>query len=118
MRLTRTTMLGVLDEDYVRTARAKGLPERVVLLRHGPRSALGPLLVTIGPSVAYVVGGAVFIENFFNVPGIGYYAVQSIGDKDMPVIQGITLLVAAAITSMNTVVDILYGVFDPRVKIQ
>jgi ABC-type dipeptide/oligopeptide/nickel transport system permease component len=117
MRLTRTTMLDVLDEDYVRAARAKGLPERVVLLRHGLRSALGPLLTATGLSVAYVVGGAVFIETFFNIPGIGWYAVQSIQNTDMPVVQGIILLVAAAITTMNTVIDVLYGVVDPRVKV-
>ena len=118
MRLTRTTMLDVLSEDYVRTARAKGLPERVVIFRHGLRSALGPLLTATGLSVAYVVGGTVFIETFFQIPGIGLYAVQSIQDKDMPVIQGITLIAAAAITIMNTVVDVLYGVVDPRIKVQ
>jgi peptide/nickel transport system permease protein len=118
MRLTRTTMLDVLAEEYVRAARAKGLPERVVLFRHGLRSALGPLLTATGPSVAFVVGGAVYIEYFFNIPGIGNYAVQSSRDLDMPVIQGITLLFAASVTIMNTVVDVLYGVVDPRVKLR
>lgn len=116
-RLTRTTMLEVLNQDYIRTARAKGLRERVVIVRHAFRNALVPIVTAIGPAVAFVVGGAFFTETLFNIPGIGFWAVASIGNSDMPVVQGTVLLVAIAVTVMNTVVDVVYGLLDPRIKI-
>lgn len=116
-RLTRTTMLEVLNQDYIRTARAKGLRERVVVFRHAFRNALVPIVTAIGPAVAFVVGGAFFTETLFNIPGIGFWAVASIGNQDMPVVQGTVLLVAIAVTVMNTVVDVVYGLLDPRIKI-
>src|SRR5262249_47665821 len=85
-RLTRTTMLDVLNQDYVRTARAKGLRERTVVVRHAFRNALVPIVTALGPAIAFVVGGAFFTETFFNIPGIGYWAVASIASKDMPVV--------------------------------
>lgn len=116
-RLTRTTMLDVLHQDYVRTARAKGLRENVVIYRHAFRNALVPLVTAIGPAVAFVVGGAFFTEVLFNIPGIGLAAVNAIGNKDMPVVQGTTIIVAIAVVVMNLIVDISYGLLDPRIKV-
>jgi ABC-type dipeptide/oligopeptide/nickel transport system permease component len=116
-RLTRTTMLDVLNQDYVRTARAKGLTERVVVYRHAFRNALNPLVTAIGPSLAFIVGGAFFTEFLFNIPGIGLAAVTAIGAKDMPTVQGTTIVVALAVVIMNLVVDLTYGILDPRVKV-
>lgn len=116
-RLTRTTMLDVLNQDYVRTARAKGLTERIVIYRHAFRNALNPLVTAIGPSLAFIVGGAFFTEFLFNIPGIGLAAVDAIGAKDMPTVQGTTIIVALAVVIMNLVVDLVYGILDPRVKV-
>ncbi len=116
-RLTRTTMLDTLSQDYVRTARAKGLRERVVVFRHAFRNALVPLVTAIGPALAFVVGGAFFTETLFNIPGIGYIAVSSIQTKDMPVVQGTVILVAIAVAVMNLFVDVVYGILDPRIKL-
>jgi ABC-type dipeptide/oligopeptide/nickel transport system permease component len=116
-RLTRTTMLDVLNQDYVRTARAKGLTERIVIYRHAFRNALNPLVTAIGPSLAFIVGGAFFTEFLFNIPGIGLAAVNAIGAKDMPTVQGTTIIVALAVVIMNLVVDLTYGILDPRVKV-
>ncbi len=116
-RLTRTTMLDTLGQDYVRTARAKGLRERVVIFRHAFRNALVPLVTAIGPALAFIVGGAFFTETLFNIPGIGFIAVASIQTKDMPVVQGTVILVAVAVAVMNLVVDVVYGILDPRIKL-
>jgi ABC-type dipeptide/oligopeptide/nickel transport system permease component len=115
-RYARTTMLDVLHQDYVRTARAKGLTERVVVVRHAFRNALVPLVTAIGPTLAFVVAGAFFTETLFNIPGIGYQSVTSVANKDMPVLQGTVILIATAVAFMNLVVDILYGLLDPRIK--
>ncbi|MGE5335171.1 MAG: ABC transporter permease [Nitrososphaerota archaeon] len=116
-RLTRTTMLEVLDQDYVRTARAKGVRERAVIVRHAFRNALVPLVTALGPAVAFVVGGAFFTETLFQIPGIGYLTVASIQNKDMPTVQGTVMLVAVAVAVMNLVVDLVYGILDPRIKV-
>lgn len=116
-RLTRTTLLEVLGQDYVRTARAKGLRERVVVYRHAFRNSLVPLVTAIGPAVAFVVGGAFFTETLFNIPGIGNMAVSAIQNKDMPVVQGTVMIVAAAVVIMNLLVDVVYGILDPRIKV-
>lgn len=116
-RLTRSTMLEVLGQDYVRTARAKGLRERVVVWRHAFRNSLVPLVTALGPAVAFVVGGAFFTEFLFQIPGIGFEAVNAIQAKDMPVVQGTVMVVAVAVAVMNLVVDIAYGVLDPRIKV-
>jgi ABC-type dipeptide/oligopeptide/nickel transport system permease component len=116
-RLTRTTMLDTLSQDYVRTARAKGLRERVVTFRHAFRNALVPLVTAIGPALAFVVGGAFFTETLFNIPGIGNIAVNSIQQKDMPVVQGTVIIVAVAVAIMNLFVDVVYGLLDPRIKV-
>lgn len=116
-RLTRSTMLEVLGQDYVRTARAKGLRERVVIWRHAFRNSLVPLVTALGPAVAFVVGGAFFTEYFFQIPGIGFEAVNAIQAKDMPVVQGTVIVVAVAVAVMNLLVDVVYGILDPRIKV-
>ncbi|HEX6544612.1 MAG TPA: ABC transporter permease [Ktedonobacterales bacterium] len=115
-RLTRTTMLEVLGQDYVRTARAKGLTERTVVYRHAFRNSLVPLVTALGPALAFIVGGAFFTESLLNIPGIGFMAVSAISTKDMPVVQGTVIMVAAAVAVMNLVVDVVYGILDPRIK--
>lgn len=116
-RLTRSTMLEVLGQDYVRTARAKGLQERVVIVRHAFRNAMVPLVTALGPAVAFVVGGAFFTETLFQIPGIGHIAVLSISNKDMPTVQGTVIIVAVAVAVMNLMVDLVYGLLDPRIKV-
>jgi ABC-type dipeptide/oligopeptide/nickel transport system permease component len=117
IRLTRTSMLEVLGQDYIRTARAKGLRERVVIFRHGFRNAMIPLVTALGPLLAYSVSGAFFTETLFQIPGIGYAAVQSITSKDLPVLQGTVLIGAIAVVVMNLVADVVYGILDPRIKV-
>ena len=117
MRLTRTTMLEVLGQDYIRTARAKGLQERVVIYRHALRNAMIPLVTALGPILAFSVSGAFFVETFFQIPGIGYAAVNSIQSYDLPVIQGVVLIGAVAVVVMNLVADVTYGILDPRIKV-
>lgn len=117
-RLTRSTMVHVLRQDYVRTATAKGADHRRVLVRHALRNALIPLVTVLGPSTAFVVTGAFVVENVFRVPGIGFVTVQAIGSRDYPVIQGITLLLALAVVAMNLVTDVAYSALDPRIRVQ
>ena len=115
-RITRTTMLEVLRQDYVRTARAKGLEERVVIYRHALRNALIPLVTLIGLALAFLVGGNFFIESIFNIPGIGQISLQSIYDHDYPVIQATVVLLAIGVVLGNLLSDILYTIVDPRIK--
>lgn len=116
-RLTRTTMLEVLRQDYVRTARAKGLRERVVIVRHALRNALIPLVTVIGVSIGFLVTGAFFIEYIFNIPGIANITISSISLRDYPVIQATTVMLAIAVVLANLLSDILYTVVDPRIKV-
>ncbi len=116
-RLTRNSVLETLDQDYIRTAKAKGASSRRVLLRHALRNALLPIVTVLGPAVAFVVVGSFVIENAFRVPGIGFIAVQSIGTRDYPVIQSVTLLLALAVVLMNLLADIAYTVLDPRIRV-
>src|SRR5947209_426399 len=115
-RLARTSMLEVLRQDYVRTARAKGLLEQVVVYRHALRNALIPLVTVIGLSIGTLVVGVFFIEQIFNIPGIGSTALNAISDRDYPVIQATTVLGAVAVVVGNLIADILYTVVDPRIK--
>jgi ABC-type dipeptide/oligopeptide/nickel transport system permease component len=115
-RLVRSSMLEVLRKDYVRTARAKGLREAVVIRKHVLRNALLPLLTVLGPATAFLVTGAFVVENLFAIPGIGYLAVQSIGQRDYPVIQATTILLALAVVLMNLLTDLGYTLVDPRVR--
>jgi len=115
-RLVRSTMLDVLHEDYVRTAMAKGLPERLVIVRHALRNALIPAVTIIGLSVGGLLGGAVVTETVFTLPGMGRLIVQSVGRRDYPVIQGGVMLIAASYVLINLLVDLLYVYLDPRVR--
>ena len=117
MRLTRNQVLEVLNDDYVRTARAKGLPERTVVVKHALRAGLTPIVTSAGLDLAGLLGGAIISENIFNLPGLGSLAVNSILDSALPVITGITMLTASLIIVANLVVDLLYAVIDPRVRL-
>ena len=115
-RLTRASMLEILREDYVRTARAKGMPPRIVNLRHALRNALLPIVTVLGPSTAFLVTGSFVVESIFSIPGIGFLSVQSIGQRDYPVIQATTLLLGVAVVLTNLVTDLLYIALDPRIR--
>jgi peptide/nickel transport system permease protein len=116
-RLTRNQMLETLGEDYIRTARAKGLKERVVIGKHGLRAGLTPIVTAAGIDLATLLGGAVITEQVFSLPGIGKLAIESVVDADLPVITGTVLLAATFVIVANLIVDILYAVIDPRVRL-
>jgi peptide/nickel transport system permease protein len=116
-RLTRGSLLEVLGEDYIRTARAKGLPERRVIFRHGLRSALTPVASQFGIDVGTLVGGAIITETVFGMPGLGYTAVKAITNGDLPVIIGIVIVASTAVVVANILVDIVYAFLDPRVRL-
>src|ERR671935_1593826 len=115
-RLLRANLIEVMSEDYIRTARAKGLRERSVILRHGVRSAITPIVTAAGLDIGILLGGAILTESVFNIPGIGRLAFDSIQNADLPMIQGTVLLGAFFIVVMNLVVDVLYAFIDPRVR--
>jgi peptide/nickel transport system permease protein len=115
-RLLRSNLLEVMDEDYIRTARAKGLPERTVVLKHGVRSAVTPIVTILGIDLGVLLGGAILTESVFNVPGIGRLAFEAIRSKDLPTIQGTVLFAAFFVIVLNLVVDIAYSFLDPRVR--
>ncbi len=117
VRLTRNQVLETLGEDYVRTARAKGLRERVVVVKHALRAGLTPIVTAAGLDLAYLLGGAIITESIFSLPGIGSLALGSVTQSDLPVITAITLLVATFIIVANLIVDLLYAVVDPRVRV-
>jgi len=117
-RLSRTTMLEVLRQDYVRTARAKGLVERVVIYRHALRNAMIPIVTVIGVILGFLVTGAFFTEGIFNIPGIADITLSSINVRDYPVIQATAALLAVAVVLGNLVSDILYTLVDPRIKVE
>jgi ABC-type dipeptide/oligopeptide/nickel transport system permease component len=116
VRLTRSSMLEVLGQDYVRTARAKGIHERMVIWRHAFRNALIPLLTAVGPALAFAVVGVFVVELLFNIPGIGTETIAAITQRDFPVVQGTVILLAVTIVFMNLLTDIAYGFADPRIK--
>jgi peptide/nickel transport system permease protein len=115
-RLLRGNLLEVMSEDYIRTARAKGLPERTVVMRHGVRSAITPIVTVLGLDIGILLGGAILTESVFNIPGIGRLAYDAIQHSDLPVIQGTVLFGAFFIILANLVVDIVYAFLDPRVR--
>jgi peptide/nickel transport system permease protein len=115
-RLTRGAMLDVLGEDYIRTARSKGMRERRVIYRHALRGALTPTVTQLGIDLGTVLGGAIITENVFGLPGLGQLAVQSVLQQDQPVIIGTVILAAAFIVASSIVVDLVYAVLDPRVR--
>lgn len=115
-RMTRSAMLEVLHLDYIRTARAKGLPQRTVIFRHAVRNAFIPVLTVIGTSVGVMLGGAVVIETVFSLPGLGKLVINAVQRRDFPVVQGSILMVATISVLMNLLVDMLYPVLDPRIR--
>lgn len=115
-RITRTNLMETMGEDYIRTARAKGLSERRVIFKHGLRSALTPLVTMFGLDVAFLLGGAVITENVFGLPGLGYYAIQGIYTADFPVVMGVTVMGTFFIVVANLLVDVAYAALDPRVR--
>jgi oligopeptide transport system permease protein len=117
-RITRASMLEAIRQDYVRTARSKGLPERAVIVGHALKNALIPVATIIGPATAGLITGSFIIESLFNVPGMGRLYIISIGQRDYPTIMATTLLYAFLIMIANLTVDIMYGVLDPRIKVR
>ena len=118
MRMTRTMMLEVLRQDYIRTAWSKGLEERVVVVRHAVKNVLIPVVTLIGLQLPILVGGAVIIENIFNLPGLGRLMLVALNDRDFPVVAGINLVFGTAVMGINLVIDLVYAVLDPRVRYQ
>ena len=116
MRATRSAVLDVLGEDYVRTARAKGLSGRRVVFRHAFRNALIPIVTVAGLQLGQLVAGAIVLESVFALPGVGRLALNAIGSRDLPVVQGVALFVASCIVVINFAVDLAYGVLDPRIR--
>ena len=115
-RLTRATMLETLGQDYIRTARAKGVVERGVVLRHGLKNAMIPIITVVGVQAGYLLGGAVLTETVFAWPGVGTLMVQGILARDFPLVQGCVLVVALSFVLVNLAVDLLYAWFDPRIR--
>lgn len=116
-RYTRSSMIDVIRSDYVRTARAKGLAERKVVLKHVLKNALIPVITLVGPLFAALGTGSFFVEQVFRVPGIGQYFVTSMSTKDHPMIMAVVLLYGAFLAMMNLIVDVMYGVVDPRIRL-
>ncbi|MGH3262715.1 MAG: ABC transporter permease [Trebonia sp.] len=116
-RLTRTSMLEVLNEDYIRTARSKGMPEKRLILVHGLRSALTPVVTLAGLDIGTALGGVIITETVFGVTGLGWTIVKAITNEDLPIIMGIAMLAAAFVVLANLIVDIIYAVLDPRVRL-
>ena len=117
-RFTRATVLETLGEDYIRTARAKGLSERVVLLKHTMRAALAPITTSAGLDIAGLIGGAIITESIFNLPGLGRMTLQAVYEFDLSVVLATTILAASVVITMNLIVDIAYGYLDPRVRMK
>lgn len=116
MRITRASLLDVLRHDYVRTARAKGLTNRAVIVHHAFRNALIPIITIVGAQVGYLLGGAVVTEQVFSLPGIGRLVLDAVYQRDYPVVQGAVLVIAVIFMVTNLVVDMLYGYLDPRIR--
>jgi ABC-type dipeptide/oligopeptide/nickel transport system permease component len=116
-RLTRASMLQVIHEDYVRTAHAKGLSARSVVIKHALRNALIPVVTVLGPLFAALVTGSMVVEQIFAIPGLGRFFVDSVGARDYPVIMGTTLLFAVMLVLSNLVVDLSYSIIDPRIRL-
>jgi peptide/nickel transport system permease protein len=116
MRLTRGMLLEALRQDYVRTAQAKGLAQSVVVVKHGLRNAVIPVITLLGTQLPLILGGTVVIETIFGLPGVGRFLFDAINQRDYPVIQGVNLLVVSTVVLVNLGVDVLYGVLDPRIR--
>ena len=118
MRITRTMMLEVLRQDYIRTAWSKGLKERMVVMRHAVANALIPIVTLVGLQLPILVGGSVIMENIFNLPGLGRLMLSALTDRDYPLVSGINLFFGTAVVVINLMIDLLYGYLDPRVRYQ
>ena len=116
MRLTRTTMLDVLRQDYIRTAQAKGVSDLRVMLRHALKNAMIPVVTLLGLQVAFLLGGSVIIESVFAIPGLGRLTIDSISRRDYPVIQGLVLVFSFVYVLVNLAVDLIYTALDPRIR--
>jgi len=116
MRLMRTTMLDVLRQDYIRTARAKGVSEFRIIARHAVRNAVIPVITLLGLQIAFLLGGSVIVETIFSIPGVGRLLVGAIGKRDYPIVQGIVVVIGLFVMVTNLVVDMSYGFLDPRIK--
>jgi oligopeptide transport system permease protein len=117
-RLTRSSMLDVLGQDYIRTARAKGVSSMKIIFGHALKNSLIPVITYFGPMLAYIVTGSLVVEKIFAVPGIGRAFVKSITDRDYPMVMGTTIVLAVLIVVMNLVSDILYKIVDPRINLE
>ena len=115
-RQTRSSMLEVMGQDYIRTAASKGLTERMIIIRHALKNGLIPILTLAGMGIPIILGGSIFIETIFVIPGLGRLAVSSVINQDYPYVQGVTLLIAITVVSTNLLVDLAYGWLDPRVR--
>jgi peptide/nickel transport system permease protein len=115
-RITRATMLEILNEDYIRTARAKGLTESRVLVLHALKNASVPIITTIGTGLALLIGGVVVTESVFAIPGIGRLTIEAVLQRDYPVIQGVILVIASVYVVVNLLIDLSYSLFDPRIR--
>jgi peptide/nickel transport system permease protein len=118
MRLTRTMMLEVLRQDYIRTAWAKGLGERLVIMRHAVRNAMIPVVTLVGLQAPLLIGGAVIIEQIFVIPGMGLLLLDAVQQRDYPIITGVFLVVGVAVMVINLLVDLSYGFLDPKVRMR
>ncbi len=116
MRMTRTMMLEVLRQDYIRTAWSKGLKERIIVIRHTIKNALIPVITLIGLQLPILVGGAVIMENIFNLPGIGSLLLNALTDRDYPMVSGINLFFATGVVLLNLLIDLIYPYLDPRIR--
>tara|TARA_B100001094_G_scaffold304819_1_gene334124 strand:- start:234 stop:665 length:432 start_codon:yes stop_codon:yes gene_type:complete len=116
MRMTRTMMLEVLRQDYIRTARAKGLSENIVVFRHALRNCLIPVVTLIGLQAPLLIGGAVILEQIFVVPGMGLLLLEAVFQRDYPIVTGVFLIVGLVILLINLLVDLTYGFLDPKVR--
>ena len=114
-RLTRSSMINTLQEDYIRTARAKGLTRFIITVKHAFRNAVIPIITVLGVIGSYLLCGSIVIERIFAIPGIGNFFATSILDSDYPVVMGLTLLFAVIIVLMNLIIDLTYGLIDPRI---
>lgn len=117
-RMSRTSMLEVIRQDYIRTARAKGLSEKVVIWKHALKNAMIPVVTVIGSALGMCVGGSVIVETIFSIPGLGLYMMSGINNRDYPVINGTVLVMSLCICLANLLVDVLYAYIDPRIKAQ
>ena len=116
-RMTRSSMLEVMQQDYIRTARAKGVAERMVILKHGLRNAILPVVTYLGTLIANLLTGSFIVERLFAIPGLGKYFVDSITARDYNIIMGVTIFLGVFVVACNLLVDVVYGVIDPRVKL-